>query len=137
MARETFHGNSVDASEVVTGLYKFKVSTHKAVLDYMEKEAEDVTRYMKANAPWQDRTKTARDSLIAYADADNAAGGTTEIRMTLESPAVNDRGQEYGQYLEDGTSHARPYPILEPTLRLRVPQTMNGMKGLLNSLRGK
>lgn len=134
MARETFHGNVIDASEVVNGLYKFRIDTHKLVLNYMEQEAGLITSYMRENAPWQDRTGNARKSLVAHSDADNVAGGMTEIRMTLESPAVNERGQEYGGFLEDGTSHARPYPILEPTLRLRVPFALAGMKMLLNSL---
>lgn len=134
MARETFHGNVMDASEVVSGLYKFQIATHKLVLVYMEQEADLITQYMKENAPWEDRTHTARDSLVAHSDADNVAGGMTEIRMTLESPAHNDRGQEYGNFLEDGTSHARPYPILEPTMRLRVPFALTGMKLLLNQM---
>lgn len=132
MARETFHGNVVDASDFVTGLYKFKVATHKACLDYLKRQCPRLEEYMRENAPWKDRTGEARKQLNAHTDTDNAAGGMTEIRITLESPVVNSRGQEYGGFLEDGTSHARPYPILEPTLRLKAPLVFNGIRGILD-----
>lgn len=132
MARETFHGNVVDDSDYVSGLYKFKVATHKACLDYLKRQEPRLEEYMRENAPWQDRTGEARKQLNAHTDADNAAGGMSEIRVTLESPVVNSRGQEYGNFLEDGTSHARPYPILEPTLRLKAPLLFQGLRGILD-----
>lgn len=119
-------GMKLDASVWESGLYKFRQTTQDQAQSLMEEGARELEQYMKNNAPWRDRTGLARSSLSAEISTKNDRHGKTLFTITLESPVV------YGEALEKGTSHSRPYPIVEPTIRLKAPQVINRLDGLLN-----
>lgn len=130
MARELIKdytgGIKLDTYVWESGLYKFREETQKLARFFMEDGRVELEQYMKQNAPWRDRTGLARASLSASIDTKNDRHGHTRFTIALESPVV------YGEALEKGTSHSRPYPIIEPTLRLRAPVVINRLDGLLN-----
>lgn len=125
-------GVSMDIEDVESGLYKFREATQEAVREYLEEKCSELEEYMRQNRPWTDRTGLARRSLSAEVQERNVAGGNTSFRIKLESPV------EYGSFLEFGVrGHSRPYPIIEPTLRLKAPEVVNGLKGMLESMKVK
>lgn len=125
-------GVSMDVEDVESGLYKFREATQEAVREYLQDQCFELVDYMQQNRPWTDRTGLARRSLSADVQEKNVAGGNTSFRVKLESPV------EYGSFLEFGVrGHSRPYPIIEPTLRLKAPEVVNGLKGLLESMKVK
>lgn len=119
-------GFQLDVSMWESGLYKFRQMTQDEAMNLMEDGAKELEKYMKDNAPWRNRTWNARNSLYAEVTTKNDSRGHTLISIELGSPVV------YGAALEEGTSHSRPYPIIEPTLRLRAPLVMNRLHGLLD-----
>lgn len=119
-------GFRLDTSMVESGLYKFRDDVQAMAKFFMTDGAAELENYMKKEAPWRDRTGLARSSLSAKVVTKNDRHGHTFFTISLESPVV------YGEALEKGTYHSRPYPIIEPTMRLRVPLVMNRLDGLLN-----
>jgi HK97 gp10 family phage protein len=67
--------------------------------------AGELEKYMKSNAPWNDRTGDARSGLRA-----EYTGGGTLYRVELYHTVP------YGKFLEFGTVNMSPRPILRPTL---------------------
>lgn len=119
-------GIKLDTYVWESGLYKYREKTQSMAKLLMEDGRVELEQYMKQNAPWRDRTGLARSSLTAKLTTTNDRHGHTRFTIELESPVV------YGEALEKGTSHSRPYPIIEPTLRLRAPLVINRLDGLLN-----
>lgn len=92
------------------------INLHK----YMEKRAQEVEMYMKANHPWTNRTGRAERGLNARViDNPNLKQVSMELRHSDEV------WPWYGYYLENGTSRMRAYPILEPTRRVFGPRLLN------------
>ncbi len=79
--------------------------------------------YMKSNAPWQDRTKKARDSLDASVNITGKGSVTLSAR----------HGVPYGGFLETGTSKMAAYPIIGPGLQAHYAQTRKIMDILAGS----
>lgn len=73
--------------------------------------------HMKAHAPWQDRTGSARAGLAGRAEID---GGDIVIRLK--------HSVDYGPYLE--LAHERKYAILEPTARKYARDVLNSFRDL-------
>lgn len=109
----------VDITEVYNGLEKFNILTRKKIKNYMEDQAEELEDYMKTHAKWNDRTGNARRNLSATVEESFDA-----IRIALA------HGVDYGFWLE--YAMRMNYAILEPTARLKGPEVINGMHGLLN-----
>lgn len=123
----------VDIEEVTSGLYKYANFTRARCRKYLKEECEELENYMKANAPWKNRTGDARRGLSAkYTETDQ--GKTTLLTIELShSDEV-----PYGKYLEYGftTPSGRflQFPIVEPTARLKGAMVLKGMEGILNKL---
>lgn len=112
-------GVSVDITGVYNGLNKLNLIAHRKVKNYFEEQEVEVENYMKENAPWRDRTGQARRGLKAEtSDTINA------VRMELSHSV------DYGVYLEYAMELR--FAILEPTARLKGPEIIKGMGGLLN-----
>lgn len=92
------------------------INLHK----YMERRAIEVESYMKANHPWRNRTGRAERGL--HVDVIDHPS-MKNVRMELKHSDVV--WPWYGYYLEYGSSHARPYPIIEPTQRTFGPRLLN------------
>ncbi len=113
-------GISVEISEVVTGLYNFRFKTKQRMQAYLQEQSEELVNYMKRTAPWNDRTGNARRGLKAEVmdSNDNVIG--ISLQHTVE----------YGVYLEYAMELR--FAILEPTARLKGPDVVRGMQGILN-----
>jgi hypothetical protein len=112
-------GVSVDVTGVYSGLEKFNLLARNRVRNYFEDSAEELESYMKENAPWHDRTGNARRGLSA-----DVSENINAIRIELSHSV------DYGIFLEYAMEER--FAILEPTARLKGPDVINGMKGLLN-----
>jgi len=84
--------------------------------DYRRKVAAELgpvmEQYMKANAPWKDRTGLARDGLkavVVHRDKD----GSSDISLG--------HSMFYGIFLEDKTYGGISYAIILPTIRYFAP----------------
>lgn len=88
---------------------------------YAETQAEVLEGEMKQNRPWTDRTGDARKRLTGY---------VTEIPKGYRINLAH--GVTYGIFLE--LAMEKRFAILEPTVRLRGPAVVQGMKELLQKL---
>lgn len=102
----------------LTGSLKSFTKKGKTAIDAeMAKQAQEVTKYMKSNAPWKDRTGVARDSLKATYTV-----GAVKSSMTLSNPV------EYGIYLEKGME--KRFAIIDPTIKVMGPKVMQSLSGV-------
>ena len=109
----------VAASELDEGLSELlKVA---AVRMYAETQAKNLEGYAKEHRPWTDRTGDARKRLTGY---------VTEIPNGYSINLAH--GVDYGIWLE--LAMEKRFAILEPTVRLRGPEVLRGLQGLLDRL---
>lgn len=78
--------------------------------------------YMKAGAPWNDVTGYARGALYGRAEGLSIHIGTTNA--------------EYGLFLEMGTVHMAPRPIIQPTLAIVGPAYFRDAVVLIRGILG-
>lgn len=132
----------VEVAEVERGLLNLSVTARRAVKAYLKKEGIPIVEnYAKSNAPWKDRTGTARRGLTASVYEKGRANNNKlkqdyTCGIEIYHTAYNTKGQRYGKWLEEGTSHARAYPILEPTARIAGADVVNGMYGIIERYEG-
>lgn len=118
-AHKNWEGNVyVDVSDVVGGLYRFANFTRAAAKKASKETAEELERYMKINAPWQDRTGKARQGLKAEYFEET----TISLNSDLNVGVRLEHGVPYGVFLEyNGLYHPeyrkRRRPILVPTMK--------------------
>lgn len=77
---------------------------------------------MKTGAPWNDHTTHARTSLYGRPEGTDIELGTTN--------------EEYGLYLEEGTSKMAPRAIIVPTAMAIAPQYFEDAEAFLAHLIG-
>lgn len=82
---------------------------------------DDITEYMKQNAPWTDRTGDARANL--YSVVQHAARRTVSILLSHGSLIP------YGVYLE--VLHAGRFAIIAPSVDVWGPQMLQGVQAIL------
>ena len=82
---------------------------------------DDITDYMKQNAPWTDRTGDARANL--YSVVQHAARQTVTILLSHGSLIP------YGVYLE--VLHAGRFAIIAPSVDVWGPQMLQGVRAIL------
>lgn len=101
------NGVYVDASDVVSGLYRFANFTRSACKKAAKDYAEWAEEYMKKYAPWQNRTGEARRKLKAeYVEQ----GIMSSSQNTDFSVGVRlSHGVKYGIYLEYNGLYTRSY----------------------------
>lgn len=105
----------VDASDAVSGLYKFANFTRARAKKVAIETAEELQQTMKEKAPWQDRTGDARRYLSAEYFEETT--GTTDLNVGVKLS----HGVPYGVFLEYNGLYTPSYisrrrPILVPTL---------------------
>ncbi|MCC6454201.1 MAG: hypothetical protein IT328_04610 [Caldilineaceae bacterium] len=95
------------------GMEVYVTKIHVGVKAIAEKWAPEIENWMRANAPWTDRTANARQSL--WSDVNEVVGVMVEIIMA--------HGVEYGTYLEGwDPRHSRwmqnagTWAVVEPAL---------------------
>ena len=115
------NGRVIWTSDSLThGLIWFKANVESEILRELEEFAQECETYMKANAPWEDRTGDARSELTA-APSQNDSKGNLGVELA--------HGVDYGVFLEfkDGGRLA----IIGPTMEVMGPELMARMGGLL------
>jgi hypothetical protein len=93
---------------------------YNSILQLARAFAAKIEAWMKLNAPWEDRTSNARQTLY------------TEVENTLLSIAIAmDHGMEYGFWLEVANQGA--YAIIGPALDYWSIQFWNAVKDLVEA----
>lgn len=90
--------------------------------EMLEELSQDIVDYMKANAPWQNRTGNARAGLSSNA---NVSGSAVSLTAYHTVP--------YGGFLETGTSRMSAYPIIGPALQAHY----GAARTIMNQIAGK
>lgn len=125
------NGVSVDVTDVTSGLYQFANFTRARCKKYLREAGDELEMYMKANHPWQNRTGDAELYLGAELHEEYEKGNeNAEAVVGLELS----HGVSYGVYLE--YSMEQRFAILEPTVRLKGPEVIRNMQGILSRLGG-
>lgn len=94
-----------------------------AVLSRLNAMSTELVSYMQDNAPWTDRTGDARRLLGSNA----RITGKGSVTLTAY------HGVPYGGFLETGTAHNAPYPILRPALEAHYGQARQIMNDIAGS----
>lgn len=107
----------VDVSDVVSGLYRFANFTRAAARTAAREAADKLEGIMKAEAPWQDRTGSARAGLHAEYFEEPAGLGDSQLNVGVKLQ----HGVPYGVFLEynglyNPEYYPRRRPILVPTM---------------------
>ena len=110
-------GVYVDASDAVSGLYRFANFTRAAVKRAAQDYIKEVVPYMKKNAPWENRTGKAREQLSAEYFEQGVMSNNNQFSVGVRLS----HGVPYGKYLEYNGLFTPSYktrrrPILVPTL---------------------
>lgn len=112
---------NIDISGV--DLDRFGRLTKAAITKYLDEQSDHLENYMKKNARWNDRTGNARRGLTAKVNEPD--DNTVSINLL--------HSVDYGFYLEYAMELR--FAILEPTSRLKGPDVIRGMQGLLSRRR--
>lgn len=83
--------------------------------------SEKMLAYAQANRPWNDRTGDAR-AMMAFFPGQSGNAATI----------VGQHRVPYGGFLETGTAHMQPYPIIRPTLEAHYAE----VRSLMNQIAG-
>jgi len=118
----TNSGTYFDCSKMTKGLVQLDIKMKVMLLMFAQTEATILESYMKVNRVWTDRTSMAKNSLTGRAGYKGESG----VRITLA------HGVDYGLWLE--LANEKNYAIVEPTVRLRGPEVIKDMKGLLDKI---
>lgn len=111
----------LDVSELEDNLEEVEQRARQAILMYAKTGALTLQNYARRNAPWTDRTAHARQRLEATAEEiPNGA------KITLA------HGVDYGIWLE--LAHEKRYAIIEPTIRLKGPEVIQGFENLMSKM---
>lgn len=114
-----------DIEPVIVGLDKYEKFARQRINHYFTQQARSLEAYMKREARWNDRTYQARGGLRADVVVDrfhNSKNQYYSISLYHTAP--------HGLYLE--MAMEKRFAILEPTIRLKGPDVIRGMKGLFN-----
>lgn len=106
--------------QIKTRLKRAQIALAPAVMAYAKGKANEYEKYMKANAPWTDRTGNARRGLKAQATQSRKAFVTT-IKLS--------HSVYYGVYLE--YAMGRRFAIIQPTIDVKGHDYVDGLHGIL------
>ena len=112
----------IDTSEVDKNLEQYLVKSLAAIDMYSKTAAASLETYAKRNRPWTDRTNRARQGLTGSNEMT-----ATSVRVVLAHTV------DYGLWLE--LAHEKKYAIVEPTVRLKSNEIVNGMNLLLDRIK--
>lgn len=101
-----------------------EVKLLRAVKGTMEYWDGPIETHMKHHAPWRDRTTNARNGLFAVAKK------ASKYLFVIVLGHIVD----YGVYLEEGTQHAKAYPIIGPTITEYAPKVIGTLTKILDRL---
>ena len=116
------NGFQFDMSGLTNGLMDFEDKFLQATLMYANTEASKLEAYMKENRKWTDRSGSARQRLKG-----TVYNMAPVVRIELS------HGVDYGIWLE--LAHEKRFAIVEPTIRLKGPEVIEGFKDLMDKIR--
>lgn len=108
---------SMNLLKLTKNIKAFSKKGKQMAFEQMQKEAKDLEKYMKANAPWQDRTGDARENLNAKVEQKGQ-----KITIILSNPMY------YGYYLEQRMG--KRFAIIDPTIKAKSGEVMESLRGL-------
>lgn len=117
----------LDDTQIYTRFYRSKRVFPANILAYMNIKANELEQYMKANHPWKNRTGNAERGL--HADVD-----TSEKCYRQTITLAHGADIYYGVYLE--YYYGRKYAIIEPTIRIKGPEIVNDLRGMIGPIMG-
>lgn len=109
-------------SDLSKNLDKLAPKMLAAVLMYANTKSVQYTSYMQTHRPWTDRTGMAKATLNTQVSQPN----DHTVRLTLS------HGVEYGIWLE--LAHGKNYAIVAPTVRLKGPEIVSELSGLMDKV---
>lgn len=115
-------GFNFNGSNLSDNIQTFGVRMEAAIEIYALTQAKILEGYAKANRPWKDRSHAARLQLHGSIEKQ-----PKRVRIKLS------HGVSYGIQLE--YAREKKYAILEPTVRLKSPEVLSGMRSLANRLK--
>lgn len=111
-------GYSVNIANALKGLSEAKAKTMHAVEIYGKAAAAKLEAEAKQNAPWQDQTGNARQTI-----AGTSGWVGNKYRIGISG------NMEYSPYLE--FCNEKKYAILWPTVNRLKDEILGGMKGMM------
>jgi hypothetical protein len=100
------------------GMDEYLAGVRAAILQIAQRRAPEIEAWMKANAPWTDRTGNARQTL------------SVEVRMFATQVVIwMSHGVTYGKYLE--LAYGGQYAVIGPALDQFAPAIWNDVEQLL------
>lgn len=112
----------IQFDDLVQGLTGFDSKAQAAISLYVDTAALTLQDYMRAHAPWTNRTGQARQRLTAKGQ--KVADGW---RIMLA------HGVNYGVFLE--LAHEKRFAIIQPTIQAKGPEVMKGFENLIGRLK--
>lgn len=111
-----------DIGKLADGISSFDKKFQTALMMYADTKSVELKSYMKKNRPWTDRTGQAKRML------------DTEAQKTITGAKIAlSHGVDYGIWLE--LAHEKRFAIIEPTIRLKGPEVINGLSGLMSKIK--
>lgn len=98
----------------------YVAAIHQAIFTLAQRYAPEIEAWMKANAPWTDRTGNARQTL--WSDVFDLTNSAVVIVMS--------HGVDYDMFLE--LAHGGRYAILGPALDHFIPRIWRDVRRLVS-----
>lgn len=119
MARSEFRWEA-PPRVIAENLDRYDVAARVALGKVGQLYAPQMEAYAKANAPWNDRTTNARQTIMG-----RSSQTPTMVEITLAGTT------DYFPFLELGTSKMRPYPIIMPTIDAYQARIMDAVRRIV------
>lgn len=111
-----------DFTQMLINMSELSSKTETALMMYAETKSTQLKSYMQNNRPWTDRTGQAKRMLNAETE-----------KVTQGARIKLSHGVDYGIWLE--LANEKKYAIIEPTIRIKGPEVMNGLNNLFDKIR--
>jgi hypothetical protein len=98
----------------------YRAAIERGIVGIANRWAPEIENYMKANAPWTDRTGNARQGL--YTAVNHAVGSMVEIILS--------HGVDYGYWLE--VKNGGAYAVVNPALDYFGPRIWADVRRMLS-----
>ena len=117
---------SIQGSTLARGLRNYPKYTRDRIAQRMENLAKEAERYMRRNAPWDDRTGAARKRLRAEVTTSFEQWQRNRVDIVLS------HGVSYGIWLE--VRWNGKYAIVGPTLEVYGPKAMQSIERITGEI---
>lgn len=119
MSRPDFKWETDPEVAFVELAQEYWAAIHHGIYQLAQRYAPEIENWMKSNAPWQDRSGGARQTL--FSDVEDIAGTMIDLIMS--------HGVEYGRFLE--MNYGGRWAIVGPALDYFAPKIWADVQNLL------